>query len=213
MKKPDALIFDMDGTLWDAVNTYTWCWNEAFRLSNLPNRLKREDLIGLMGTPIDKIIEAVAPEMREEDRSVFQSLIKKIEEENEPHMGGILYPYVKEGIRKLSEKYPLMLLSNCEKGGLAIFMNFTGLTSYFTDNICYGDTNLQKSGNMHILQKRNNIEYPVYIGDTDGDSQQSQIANIPFFFVRYGFGHTEKYTEAFDNFKELTEYFINIDNK
>ena len=28
--KPDALVLDMDGTLWDAVDTYTLCWNKAF---------------------------------------------------------------------------------------------------------------------------------------------------------------------------------------
>ena len=26
----DALIFDMDGTLWDAVDTYAEIWNMAF---------------------------------------------------------------------------------------------------------------------------------------------------------------------------------------
>ena len=27
----DALIFDMDGTLWDAVDSYSEVWNETFR--------------------------------------------------------------------------------------------------------------------------------------------------------------------------------------
>jgi len=30
MQKPDSLIFDMDGTLWDAVDTYAASWNLVF---------------------------------------------------------------------------------------------------------------------------------------------------------------------------------------
>jgi phosphoglycolate phosphatase len=30
MQKPDSLIFDMDGTLWDAVDTYAHSWNVVF---------------------------------------------------------------------------------------------------------------------------------------------------------------------------------------
>ena len=28
--RTDGLIFDMDGTLWDAVDTYARIWNEVF---------------------------------------------------------------------------------------------------------------------------------------------------------------------------------------
>ena len=31
MQKPDSLIFDMDGTLWDAVDTYAGSWNVVFK--------------------------------------------------------------------------------------------------------------------------------------------------------------------------------------
>ncbi len=48
---------------------------------------------------------------------------------------------------------------------------------------------------------------PVYVGDTQSDSQQSELANIPFVFVNYGFGKTDKYNLKFDLFKELIEYF------
>ncbi|HEX3385818.1 MAG TPA: hypothetical protein VHS53_11545 [Mucilaginibacter sp.] len=30
MQTPDSLIFDMDGTLWDAVDTYAASWNIVF---------------------------------------------------------------------------------------------------------------------------------------------------------------------------------------
>ena len=58
--KPDALVLDMDGTLWDAVDTYTLCWNKAFEEVGVSTVLRREELLKLMGTPIDEIMRVIA---------------------------------------------------------------------------------------------------------------------------------------------------------
>jgi phosphoglycolate phosphatase len=49
MQKPDSLIFDMDGTLWDAIDTYTNSWNLTFEKHAIKRTINRDDLMGLMG--------------------------------------------------------------------------------------------------------------------------------------------------------------------
>ena len=44
--RTDGLIFDMDGTLWDAVDTYARIWNEVFLRAGKEVHITRESLIG-----------------------------------------------------------------------------------------------------------------------------------------------------------------------
>ena len=43
--RTDGLIFDMDGTLWDAVDTYARIWNEVFLRAGKEVHITRESLI------------------------------------------------------------------------------------------------------------------------------------------------------------------------
>lgn len=208
--KPDALVLDMDGTLWDAVDTYTWCWNEAFKEISDPTVLKREDLLKLMGKPIDEIMRNVTSGMTSEEREKFVNRVHEIETRELPVRGGKLFDGVKDGIEKLSKKYRLFLLSNCEKGQLPIFARFAGIENYISGCISFGDTHLQKGENMRLLQQQFQLKNPVYIGDTDGDGVQTRLTGWPFIFVRYGFGSTNNYDLSFDSFSELTDYFMNL---
>ena len=52
--------------------------------------------------------------------------------------------------------------------------------------------------------------YSMYIGDSDSDSKASSDAGVPFVFVTYGFGKTDKYTYTFDSFLQLGKFFLNI---
>ena len=65
----DALIFDMDGTLWDAVDSYSEVWNETFRELGLKAEpVTRDRLMRTMGLPLDKILAIIAPDLADKDR-------------------------------------------------------------------------------------------------------------------------------------------------
>ena len=93
--KPDALVLDMDGTLWDAVDTYTLCWNKAFEEVGVSTVLRREELLKLMGTPIDEIMRVITPGMTSEDREKFVARVHEIEARELPVRGGRLFDGVK----------------------------------------------------------------------------------------------------------------------
>ncbi|MEG1617019.1 MAG: HAD family hydrolase [Bacteroidales bacterium] len=211
INKPDALIFDMDGTLWDALDSYVWIWNEGFRQLNINRTFTREDLIGLMGKQPDEIIEKCIEGNEKANVTKVYEKVFGLQEKTMLLLGGKLYEGVREGIAALSEKYKLMLLSNCERYGINQFLEYTQLTPYFTDTLTFGETRLPKALNMQLLKARHQLKDPVYIGDTDSDRIQTEAAGLPFIFVEYGFGHTDKYDLKFNHFKDLTSYFLALD--
>ena len=208
--KPDSLIIDMDGTLWDNVNSYVIAWNSALEKLRHKTSVTRESLMGLMGKEARQLLNAVIPEASIEAQDLLFNEVLDQYNQLVPTMDPIIYPGVYEGLEKLYTKYKLLLLSNCEEGGLVNFMNHTKTTHLFLDYMEHGQNNMPKNFNMKLLKERNNLINPVYIGDTDGDRQESALAGVPFVFVTYGFGETEKYNVQFHSFSELTDYFMHL---
>lgn len=58
--KFDSLIFDMDGTLWDAVDSYVAVWNKTFESMGYSVSVSRDDLLRYMGKPLGEIVESIA---------------------------------------------------------------------------------------------------------------------------------------------------------
>jgi len=156
------------------------------------------------------MLEVIAPNASVEERDqLFEEVIVQYQL-LVPVMNPIIFDGVYEGLEKLSKKYTLMMLSNCEEGGLVNFMNNTQTNHLFADYMEHGQNLKPKSFNLKLLSDRNGLSNPIYIGDTDSDSRESIKAGVPFIFVTYGFGVTENYTMKFDSFTELTDYFMNL---
>jgi len=210
MQKPDSLIFDMDGTLWDAVDTYTESWNLVFKKLNIDRTIAREQVLERIGWEGSKVIQAVLPEFDEERRKEIYNDVNNFRRQLLPQNGGRLYDGVFEGIRQLATKYQLFILSNCGRGIIRIFIDWADIDDYITDEIAYGVNNMPKAYNLKLLSDTHQLKAPVYIGDTSGDSEQSRLAGVPFVFVSYGFGKTDDYDLKFDDFHSLTAYFMDL---
>ena len=208
--KPDSLIFDMDGTLWDNVNSYVIAWNTGLKKTGHDVLLTRVDLEDLMGKAPKSMMDSILPGSTEAEQVLlFQSVIESYHDiigTMQPYV----YPDVTEGLEKLSKKYKILLLSNCEKDGLVNFMKHTRTTHLITDYMEHGQNFQPKSFNLKLLIDRNNLKSTVYIGDTASDSRESAKAGVPFVFVSYGFGNTEDYSLKFDSFLQLTDYFMEL---
>lgn len=208
----DSLIFDMDGTLWDNVNSYVNAWNTALKRTGFDVQVSRGDLLGLMGKEINKMMDAIVPGTSEERKTelmydVFDAYHELAET---GQIFPTIYPDVLEGLEELAKKYKILLLSNCEEGGLVKFMKYTATTHLITGYMEYGQNFRPKSFNLQLLIDRHNLQSTVYIGDTAGDSRQTRMAGIPFVYVSYGFGETDDFDLKFDSFGELTDYFLKL---
>ena len=51
----DALMFDMDGTLWDAMDSYAEVWNRTFAEYGEEVHITGRDLLHGMGKTLDQI--------------------------------------------------------------------------------------------------------------------------------------------------------------
>jgi phosphoglycolate phosphatase len=121
-----------------------------------------------------------------------------------------MYKGVTEGLKQLAAKYKLFVLSNCAVGIIPLFLTWAGINEVITDSMAYGTNQMPKSHNMHLLMDKHNLQSPVYIGDTNGDAEQTRLAGIPFVFVSYGFGNTDDYDNKFDDFESLTQYYLSL---
>ncbi len=149
-KQADSLLFDMDGTLWDGVETYAQGFNDFFQSNQINRTLSKSDIAGYMGWEQDKFLEVTIPEFSyEERRSAYSKIIdyqyKRIASE-----GGILYEGVKDGLEKLSGKYRLFIVSNCPEFTIDYFMKWAGIEHLITDTMAHGKNYKHKHENIRF---------------------------------------------------------------
>lgn len=187
----DSIIFDMDGTLWDAVDSYAEIWNSTLREECISRKpVTRADLISLMGHPLPEIARILLPGLSDEEIDRFMATLCRKDLELMPVLGGKLYPGVKDTLERLyKEGVRLFLLSNCGPEDLPMFMRFTGLEQYFTDHLSYGSTGCGKDVNIRKLISRYALRRPLYVGDTTGDLRSTRLAgDTDFAWASWGFG-------------------------
>lgn len=200
----DGLIFDLDGTLWDSTQTIADAWNAAIAQFDFVDiTLTREDISGIAGMAYDAIYEKLFPSISVEQRRELQQTAANMELEYLHRKGGELYPALKETLESLQQKYKLFIVSNCQSGYIEAFLQYYSLQPYFTDIACYGDQSLPKSENIRAVVQRNNLQNPVYIGDTQGDYDASQGAQVPFILASYGFGEVQAEVPRISSLSDL----------
>ena len=209
LTKIDAIFFDMDGTLWDGVESYANGFNDFFEKHNIDRRLTKDEIYGFMGLEEDQYLEVTLPEFPYNQRKSMYKDIIEFQYTCIKSEGGILFEGVKDGLAKLSQKYKLFIVSNCPEFTIQYFINWSGIKEYITDSMSHGMNFKPKYENIKYLIEKYELKSSVYVGDTDSDRKQSGLAQIPFVFVDYGFGMAQNYDLRFDSFLNLTEYFVN----
>lgn len=204
----DSIIFDLDGTLWDATDNVLLVWNQVLNNKNeIKKLIDKEELQGTMGLQIKEIGQKLFPYL---DEKVQEEIMKEcchVECEFLSKQGGNLYDKLEDTLKALSEKYKLYIVSNCQDGYIEAFYHYHQLGKYFQDYENPGRTGLSKGENIKLIMDRNNLKKPVYVGDTEGDLKGAQIAGIPFVYAKYGFGQVSRFDYSIDKFEDLLKLF------
>ncbi|MGV3509257.1 MAG: HAD family hydrolase [Sphingobacteriaceae bacterium] len=211
MEKPDSIIFDMDGTLWDGVGAYIESWNRGLKKCNISKAIDKEEFLSMVGWEKRKVLERLLPEYDIESREAIHDTVSSFLPESITEVGGHLYDGVKEGLAQLATRYKLFIVSNCPEGLIQLFMNWAGISNYIIDEVAHGINSMPKHHNIQLLVDKHNLKNAIYVGDTAGDSEQSELAKVPFVFVSYGFGSTDKYALKFDDFNAFTKHFMKLE--
>lgn len=209
MKKTDfdGIIFDLDGTLWDATAVNKLAWDTAYeQLGYGKSRVTDEAFQACMGLLIPDIAKKIHPEIGDDKRQEYIDRCIEIEHRLLLEQGGILYDGFYEVLSALSGRYRLSVVSNCQAGYIEIFMKAHRAEAYFSDFECPGNTGLPKADNIRLVAERNGLKRPVYVGDTSGDLKAAHEAGVPFIWAEYGFGRNlEGYEYKTGSLKELME--------
>lgn len=206
-KNAEAIIFDLDGTMWDAVDGILLTWNQV--VANHPEYRKdpisAEELSGCLGLPMTMIAERLFPQTTPDQQQVLMDECCGLENAYLSEHGGILYPKLEETLMKLRKRYRLFVVSNCQKGYIESFITAHRLSACFDDIECWGNNLLPKGENNKLIMERNGVTKAVYVGDTAGDEESARVAGIPFIFAKYGFGEAKSPDYVIEEFSQLPE--------
>lgn len=205
--KYDALVFDLDGTLWNSCPAVALGWTAGLNELGFSRTLNANNIASICGLPTPDCIRKLCPEITEEHLEQAMEVLGKHEKEFILKLGGKIYPDVLDGLKELKRKYRLFLVSNCQEWYLKCFFDLHDVSELFVDWECYGRTRKSKGENLKALALRNDIHRAIYIGDTESDFTASQIAGYDFGFVSYGFGKVET-DKNYSNFSKLVEAFV-----
>lgn len=203
-----ALIFDLDGTLWDSTEVVADSWSvsgkkyfgEDFNLDK--NAVKAQ--MGLMMEQIAENIAKMTP--NPELGMLWAKDAFEYEIEYLSTHPGKLFENEIETLQELKKKgYVLLIMSNCQKGYIKDYLNCIEDKNLFSGHLCYGDTHAPKNVSIRILMENHLIKRAAYVGDTAGDEEQTRIAGIPFFHAAYGFGKALSPDASLRRFEDVLE--------
>ena len=147
MKK--AIIFDLDGTLWDSTGCAAVIWNRV--LKGRPEAaapITPAQTARLMGKTMAEIGASLFPALSDKAR---QAILDEFEAEEVRYLsqtGAVLYAGVRETLGALARRYSLYIVSNCQKGYIQAFLKAHALESFFQDFESSGRTGLDKAQNI-----------------------------------------------------------------
>lgn len=199
-----AVIFDMDGTIWDSSHQVTDSWNIVLKKYNNADEISYKDMQNCMGLMMDEIFKRLLPKCSENERKIIQKECEEFENEYLCTHCGYLYDGLETTLKSLKEMgYKPMIVTNAQDGYVQAFFKSSGLGELFEDYEMFGRTMLSKDKNIKLIMNRNNIQKAVYVGDTFWDYKSSTAAGLPFIHASYGFDNVKEAKWKINSLSEL----------
>ena len=202
--KYDNILFDLDGTLWDASVPLIKTWRKNittyFPGEYVPDIACHSGALGMDRT---QLISYYSKYYGDRTTEIIDKCLS-LEVEGVKEAGGaVLFDGLEETLRKLSGSMKLFIVSNCQEGYIENFLDYSKTEKYFTSYICAGLTGNGKGKNALTLMERFGLSRCLFIGDTRGDEEAAREAGIDFAYAAYGFGSALQPDYVINSIKEL----------
>lgn len=197
--KPEAMIFDLDGTLFKTETllipayhaTFDRMREEGTFLGETPHE---ETILSCLGMLLDQIWKRVLPDASEEVRSRADELFMQYELEFLHKGFGELYPEVQETLSALKERgIRLFVASNGLESYVKGVVEIKGLTPLFEGLYSAGEyRTLSKVDLVQLLLERYGIGSAWMVGDRSSDVEaglKNGLAVIGCDYAGFGTGN------------------------
>ena len=201
------VIFDLDGTLWNASVPIAESWNIVIeKETGRKGWLTAADIEPVQGKTMDEIADIIFCDFPPEERYELSHKCEVFENGYIAEHGGNLFEGVEETLAKLKDMgVKMAVVSNCQEGYIPAFLKSMYMDKYFVDYEEWGRSGLLKADNIRLVMKRNGADKAVYVGDIQKDADASAKAGVPCIWAAYGFGHIDKPAGVLKEFSELPQ--------
>ena len=199
------VIFDLDGTLWNASVPIAESWNVVIeKETGRKGWLTAADIEHVQGKTMDEIADIIFCDFPENERYELSHKCEVFENGYIAEHGGNLFEGVEETLAKLKDMgVKMAVVSNCQEGYVKAFLDSMDMWKYFVDYEEWGRTMLYKADNIKLVMERNGADKGIYVGDIQKDSDAAHAAGVPCIYAEYGFGEITDGIATISRFDEL----------
>ncbi|MGD6795056.1 HAD family hydrolase [Metabacillus indicus] len=197
-----AVIFDMDGTLFQTDLILEWALEETFVKLRELEKWEKETPINLyrkiMGVPLPVVWETLLPNHPQEDRDFadkyfLDKLLVAIQTDQ-----GALYPNAKELLEKLAcSGFQLFIASNGLTRYLQTIVDHYGLAEWITETFSIQQIDSQnKSDLVRSILHKYNLNAGAVVGDRLSDILAAKDNHLKAIGCRFDFSDSEELAQA-----------------
>ena len=204
------LIFDLDGTLWETLDTTLEASNEIVRENPEVKEITMDTVVKGMGLSSKENAKNYMPYLDEEIAINYIKMISDRNFELIKENGAHIYDGVYDTIKSLSKKYKLGIVTNNYDEYAKVFLDKSNLGKYFTDYMGAASYSITKGEAIKKMVDKYNEDNSYYIGDIKKDMKAAYEADINFIHAKYEFEKDLDTNLYINDIRELEELLNNI---